>query len=200
MKPNLIIFIAAFVLGMVAYHIFLAPEVTETVKWKTRTKTDTTYQRLYTEVKAKLDSVQDLSDSIDYYQNLYQKELGNIKLVHDTVFQNKPFEAPLRRYNGLEVHLYGTTRYNALVAGNLLDLNLNSVFDVPEITNTVHTTETITRTIEPKGSIWVGGLVSQDIQFTGMAAYQKRNWKIVYQYDLAREQHSGGVMFNLFGR
>lgn len=200
MKPITIISIAAFILGLVAYHMFLAPEVTETVEIETVYETDTTYQRLYTEVKAKLDSVQDLSDSIDYYQNLYQKELGNVKLVHDTVFQDKPFTAPLRRYQGSEAHLYGITRYNAVVAGNLLNLKLNSVFDVPKVTNTIHTTETITRTIEPKGSFWIGGLLSQDIQFTGMAAYQKRNWKIVYQYDLASEQHSGGVMFNLFGR
>lgn len=200
MKPTLIIFIAAFILGLVAYHMFLAPEVTETVEIETVYETDTTYQRLYTEVKAKLDSVQDLSDSIDYYQDLYRKELGNIKLVHDTVFRDKPFTAPLRRYQGSEVHLYGITRYNAVVAGNLLDLKLNSTFDVPEITTTINTTKKITKTIEPKGSIWVGGLVSQDVQFTGMAAYQRRNLQIVYQYEVPTETHSVGALFNPFSR
>lgn len=187
-------------MGLLAYHILLSPEITTTVKTETVTVTDTTYKRLYTEVKAKLDSVQDLSDSIDYYQNLYREELGNVKLAHDTVFQYKPFTAPLRRYQGSEFHLYGTTRYNALVAGNLLDLKLNSTFDVPEITNTIYTTKTITNTIEPKGAFYVGGLVSQEITFSVMAAYQRKNIQFVYQYDLPTKENRIGGLINVFGR
>lgn len=179
MKPITIIAIAAFILGLIAYHIFLTPEVTETVRIETRTETDTVYQVIRDTVEVSKDRI------ITEY-------------LRDTVIREKTIN--LSRFRGLEPLTYGNINYSGIVAGELIKIGFTTDFDIPQVTNTIYETKTITRTIEPKGSFWIGGLLSQDIQFTGMAAYQKRNWKIVYQYDLASEQHSGGVMFNLFGR
>lgn len=179
MKRTLIIFIAAFILGLVAYHMFLAPEVTETVRIETRTETDTVYQVI--------------KDTVEVTKDRIVTEY-----LRDTVIREKAIN--LSRFRGFEPLTYGNINYSGIVAGELIKIGFTTDFDIPQITNTIYETKTVIRTIEPKGSIWVGGLVSQDIQFTGMAAYQKKNWKIVYSYDLGREQHSGGVMFNLFGR
>jgi hypothetical protein len=198
MKTTLIIAITAFILGLVAYHLLFRPEITETTVTVTETVVDTTYQKLYLNLKAEVDDYETLNDSIEYYQKLYQKELGNIKLVSDTVFKDKPFEAPLRRFTGLQVHLYGLTRYNALVAGNLLDLDINSEFDLPKVTNTIYTTTTNTRTIEPKGRLFVGVSASQKLDWAGSASYVAKDWSFDYSYQLEEGIHWAGIKRRVF--
>lgn len=179
MKPITIIAIAAFILGLVVYHMFLAPEVTETVKIETRTETDTVYQVIRDTVEVTKDRI------ITEY-------------LRDTVIREKTIN--LSRFRGLEALTYGNINYSGIVAGELIKIGFTTNFKFPEVNNTIYETKTITRTIEPKGSIWIGGLLSQNVQFTGMAAYQKKNWKIVYQYQVPKKTHNVGALFNLFSR
>lgn len=190
--------IAGIILGLVAYHMLFRPEVkTEIVETVTEV-IDSTYIDLYIDLKMKIDKYENLNDSIDYYQTLYQKELGNTKLVHDSVFVEKPFSAPLRRFTGSKVHLYGLTRYNALVAGQLMDLDINSEFSIPKVTNTIYRDRTVTRTIQEGGSLWFGSALSHDMNLAPMAAYQNKGWQIGYKYELGSNVHSGYIMRRVF--
>jgi hypothetical protein len=187
--------------GLIAYHWFLSPEVTTSIDYKETIVVDSTYKDLYLDLKMEVNRQEaSLNDSIEYFKELYKDQLGNIEIVSDTVFKDKPFIAPLRRFNGSRIHLYGMTRYNALVAGELLDMSIINDFKIPDITNTIYKETTITNTIEPKGALYVGGLVSQEMTFSVMAAYQRKNVQLVYQYDLPTKQNRIGGLFNVFRR
>jgi hypothetical protein len=194
-------FIIGLSLGLLLYHFLFRPDISETVEETIRTETNTVYVPVYQTLEMPVDSIKTLNDSIDYYQRLYKQELGNIKIVHDSVFIDKPFSAPLRRFTGDKVHLYGTTRYNALVAGSLLDMAITNDFSIPEITNTIYRDRKVTKTTTPRGSLWAGGMVSANrFELAPTVAYQKNGWQLNYKYELNREMHWAGVSFRVFGK
>ena len=197
MADRIIVLVTGIAIGVLLYHLFFRPEVeTETII-ETIVQTDTTYRALYEKLKLEVDNYQDLSDSVGYYQKLYWKELGNVKLVHDTVFQNEPFSAPLRRYTGLEPSLYGDVSYNALVAGKLLSMDITTDFRIPEIKTTIERRETATRTIKPNGLYGTGG-ISSDFQPSVGAVYLNDRSLIGYEYNTALKNHAVKVGFKIF--
>lgn len=177
MKSTLITFIAAFILGLVAYHMFLAPEITETVRIETRTETDTVYQVI--------------KDTVEVTKDRIVTEY-----LRDTVIREKTIN--LSRFRGFEPLTYGNINYSGIVAGELIKIGFTTDFEMPKVTNTIYETKTITRTIEPKGNLYLGGFISSDMNLAPALAYQSKGWQIGYSYELGTEKHRIGVMKGLF--
>jgi len=178
--------------GMFLMKFFFWPEVT--VIEKETIVIDSTY----VEYKEKYDSISleriSLSDSIEFYKDLYDIP-ANVVLVHDTVFQNKPFEAPLKRFSGSQPFLYGNTTYDAIVAGEMLNISIENDFKIPHITNTI--TKETTKIIHPKG-LYLGGSVSDKINFSAGATYLDNNWMFGYDYSVTMKSHSIGIKRKVF--
>jgi hypothetical protein len=189
-----------FVCGLFVYDRFLIPQH-ETV-YRETIVTDTTYKH-YKE-KYQIDSIKSisLSDSIDYYKYRYGKKLKdkNIVIVHDSVFVDKPFLAPLRRFSGQQAFLYGNTYFDATVAGELLDMEITNDFRIPQITNTV--TKTTQTVIKPSGLYGTVGFRGDGNNFSTLLGltYLKDKSLISYSYDLKLKSHQVGVGFKVLGR
>lgn len=185
---NRIIFIVIGVaIGISIMKFFFWPEVT--VIEKETITTDSTY----VEYKERYDSLErirfNLSDSIEYYKELYDIP-AEVIVVHDSVFIDKPFYAPLRRFEGSQPFLYGNTTYNALVAGELLNIKLENDFKIPQITSTI--TRETTKIIHPRG-LYLGGSVSGQVNFSAGATYLNKDWMFDYQYNLTIKSHEIGI-------
>lgn len=187
MDYRIIFTVIGIAIGIAIMKFFFWPEVT--VIEKETITVDSTY----VEYKEKYDSLEmiryNLSDSIEYYKELYNIP-PEVVIVHDSVFIDKPFYAPLRRFNGSQVFLYGNTTYNALVAGELLNIKIENDFNIPHITNTI-TKETV-KVIHPKG-LYLGGSVSDQINFSAGATYLDNNWMFDYQYNMTLKSHQIGI-------
>lgn len=193
MANKLILIAIGIAIGAIGYHYFLKPEVEIKTKTKIKYKTDTTYQKLYEELQMEVKQSETLNDSIDYYQKLYQKELGNIKLIVDTVYNDKPFLAPLRRFSGLKPSLYGDLSYNAIVAGELLDLRIKTDFDIPTVTNTVTTEKITTKTIIQKG-IFIGAGMSDQLNYHLGLAYLGNGFMVNANYTPRQKTYQDPVI------
>lgn len=163
------------------------PEVVTRIE--TEIVTDTTYA--YYKDKYKEDSLKwySVSDSLDFFRKKYFKELKkeNITLVHDSVFKDKPIEAPLRRYTGSSHHLYGSTTYNLLVAGAMLDIEMTNDFKIPKIKTTI--TNTVTNTVTKKSNgFYVTAGLEQSLTPNVGGVFVKDKLLVGYQYDF--NQHS----------
>lgn len=101
-----VVFAFGFLSGLFFYDRFLVPE--HTTEYRETIVTDTTFAHY--KDKYRSDSVKwvSKSDSIEFFRNKYQTALkrDNIVIVHDSVFSDKPFEAPLRRYSGFKPSLW----------------------------------------------------------------------------------------------
>jgi len=157
--------------------------------------TNTEYDTILVPVKEKIDftdlSFSILEDSIDYYKQLYEEELKNIKIVSE----NEPFSAPLRRYSGFEPTLYGNIGYDAVVAGKMLDMSIKQDLRIPEIRVSTNTTRTITRDIR---GLYAGASVTPQLDYKIGASYVNRDWQINYDYQPRYELHWVGVKKRVF--
>jgi hypothetical protein len=182
------------ILGLLIYRTFFYPDFTERVEVVERVTVDSTYF----EYKEKYDSIAsiriDLSDSIEKYLSKIPPE---IIIVHDSVFIDKPFYAPLRRFKGSQPFLYGNTTYNALVAGEMLNISLENDFRIPQINYTIERDRKVSRTVKPRG-LYVGGSVSDQVQWSAGASYLDNLWMFDYRYDVGIGSHSVGVKRKVF--
>jgi hypothetical protein len=194
MDNRVIYLIVGIGLGLLIYRTFFYPEFTERVEVEERVTVDSTYF----EFKEKYDSIAsiriDLSDSIEKYLSKIPPE---IIIVHDSVFIDKPFYAPLRRFTGSQPFLYGNTTYDALVAGELLNISLENDFRIPQVKQTIERERTVTRTIRSRG-LYVGGAVSDQVQWSAGASYLDNLWMFDYRYDVGIGSHSVGVKRKVF--
>jgi len=189
-----------FLVGVLVYGIFFVPEI-ET-SYRETIVTDTTYKH-YKE-RYLIDSIKSksLSDSLGFYKKKYRGILSkkNIILVPDSVFVNEPFLAPLQRSTGQRSFLYGNTYFDAVVAGELLEMSITNDFKIPQITNTI-TKETRT-VIKPSGLYGTVGFRVGDTQLSTLigATYLKDRSLISYSYDLRLKSHQAGVGFKILGK
>jgi len=190
-----ILVFAGVLIGMFIYDRFLVPEHETT--YKETIVTDTTFKH-YKE-KYLVDSIKSksLSDSVEFFKKKYKGILtkNNIIIVHDSVFVDKPFLAPLRRFNGQRAFLYGNTYFNATVAGELLDMEITNDFKIKTITNTI-TKETKT-VIKPKG-LYVGIMGNSNIGAGPSVDYLDNNYLFSYNYDAVNKNHSIGIKKKIF--
>jgi len=194
-----ILILVGILIGMFIYDRFLVPEHETT--YKETIVTDTTFKH-YKE-KYLVDSIKSksLSDSVEFFKRKYKGILtkNNIIIVHDSVFIDKPFLAPLRRFNGQRSFLYGNTYFNATVAGELLDMEITNDFEIPTITNTI--TKETKVTIKPSGLYATLGFgVNQQLSTLIGATYLKDKSMISYSYDLRLKSHQAGIGFKVFGK
>lgn len=194
-----VVFLFGFIVGFLVYDRFFAPEFT--TEYREKIVIDTTYQH-YKE-KYQIDSIKSksLSDSIEFFKKKYKVILtkNNIQIVHDSDFIDKPFLAPLRRFNGQRAFLYGNTHFNAVVAGELLEMEISNDFKIPQITNTI--TKETKVTIKPSGLYATLGFgVNQQLSTLIGATYLKDRSMINYSYDLRLKSHQVGVGFKVLGK
>ena len=166
----------AVILGLAIYHFFLRPEISERVEVVETFKVDTVYIEVRDTIRIDRTQVQ-------------------IEYVTDTVIQTQSF--PINRFTGLEPTLYGDIRYTGLVAGHFLNMQLNTNFRIPQVTNTINREKTVTRVINPRG-MYIGGSVSDQIQFSAGASYLDNLWLFDYWYDFSVGSHSVGVKRKVF--
>lgn len=196
-----VVFLFGFIVGFLVYDRFFVPE--HTTEYRETIVTDTTFKH-YKE-KYLVDSIKSksLSDSVEFFRKKYRGILtkNNIQIVHDSVFVDKPFLAPLKRFNGQRAFLYGNTHFNAVVAGELLDMEISNDFKIPTVTNTI--TKTTQTVVKPSGLYGTLGFrVGEQQQLSTLigATYLKDKSMINYSFDLKLKSHQVGVGFKVLGK
>jgi hypothetical protein len=169
-------FAIGLILGLIIYRAFFYPDFTERVEVVERVTVDTVYLEVRDTIR------------IDHH---------SVKTVYlrDTIIQEQSF--PINRFSGLESTLYGDIGYTGLVAGHFLNLNLTTNFRIPQINQTIERERTITRTIRPRG-LYLGGSVSDQVQWSAGASYLDNLWLFDYRYDVGIGSHSLGVKRKVF--
>lgn len=162
--------------GLLIYHLFFKPEISERVEVVETLKVDTVY--LYAR------------DTITIDRTRVQ-----IEYVTDTVIEKQSF--PINRFTGLESTLYGDIGYTGLVAGHFLNMQLNTNFKFPSLETTINRETTRTRVIKPRG-LYIGGSVSDQIQYSAGASYLDNVWLFDYRYDVGVKSHSIGIKRKIF--
>lgn len=166
----------AVLLGLLIYHLFFKPKISERVEVVETFKVDTVY--LY------------VRDTIRINRTRVQ-----IEYVTDTVIEKQSF--PINRFTGLESTLYGDIGYTGLVAGHFLNLQLNTNLKFPTLETTINREKTVTRVIKARG-LYVGGSVSDQIQYSAGASYLDNVWLFDYRYDVGLGSHSIGIKRKIF--
>jgi hypothetical protein len=176
MDNRIIFSIIGAIAGFIICYMFFFPDITERVEYSEKIQIDTVYQEVRDTIR------------IDHH---------SVKTVYlrDTIIQERSF--PINRFSGLESTLYGDIGYSGLVAGHFLNLDLTTNFKIPQITNTIERETIRTRTINPKG-LYLGGSVSDQVQFSAGASYLDNKWMFDYRYDRGIQSHSIGVKRKIF--
>jgi hypothetical protein len=169
-------FAIGLILGLLIYRTFFYPDFTERVEVVERVTVDTVYKEVRDTIRIERTQVR-------------------IEYVTDTIIQDLRF--PINRFSGLESTLYGDIKYTGLVAGHFLKLDLTTNFRIPQINQTIERERTITRTIRPRG-LYLGGSVSNQVQWSAGASYLDNLWMFDYRYDVGIGSHSLGVKRKVF--
>lgn len=136
--------------------------------------------------------VDTLGDSIEYYKNMYKKELSAKGI---TIIEDGPYSVPLQRFKGFEPTLYGNISYSALVAGELLEMKIRQDLKLPTVT---HRIEKKSRTVvHPKG-LYLGAGINTRLSYNLSADYVNRDFLIGYYYDPALKNHGIRVAKKIF--
>ena len=173
---KLISFAIGLILGLLIYRTFFYPDFTERVEVVERVTVDTVYLEVRDTIRIERTRVR-------------------IEYVTDTIIQDLRF--PINRFSGLESTLYGDIKYTGLVAGHFLNLDLTTNFRIPQINQTIERERTIIRTIRSRG-LYVGGAVSDQVQWSVGASYLDNLWMFDYRYDVGIGSHSLGVKRKVF--
>jgi hypothetical protein len=173
---KLISFAIGLILGLLIYRTFFYPDFTERVEVVERVTVDTVYKEVRDTIRIDRTRVR-------------------IEYVTDTIIQDLRF--PINRFSGLESTLYGDIKYTGLVAGHFLNLDLTTNFRIPQINQTIERERTIIRTIRSRG-LYVGGAVSDQVQWSVGASYLDNLWMFDYRYDVGIGSHSLGVKRKVF--
>lgn len=131
----------------------------------------------------------------------------------DTIYRNKPitrylrdtvyiteidtFNLPIKSFSETFPNQYGSITAFGETAGDLLKLNLATDLMIPEVTNTVTKTETVTNTIKPKG-LYLGASISSELIPNVGASYLDKSLMIDYSFTPKSKIHSIGVKKKLF--
>jgi hypothetical protein len=173
---KLISFAIGLILGLLIYRTFFYPDFTERVEVVERVTVDTVYLEVRDTIRIERTRVR-------------------IEYVTDTIIQDLRF--PINRFSGLESTLYGDIKYTGLVAGHFLNLDLTTNFRIPQINQTIERERTIIRTIRSRG-LYVGGAVSDQVQWSVGASYLDNLWMFDYRYDVGIGSQSLGVKRKVF--
>jgi hypothetical protein len=171
-----ITFAIGLILGLIIFRAFFYPDFTERVEVVERVTVDTVYVQVRDTIRIDRTRVR-------------------IEYVTDTMIQKQNF--PINRFSGLESTLYGDIKYTGLVAGHFLKLDLTTNFRIPQINQTIERERTIIRTIRPRG-LYVGGAVSDQVEWSAGASYLDNLWLFDYRYDVGIGSHSLAVKRKVF--
>jgi hypothetical protein len=171
-----IAFAIGLILGLIIFRTFFYPDFTESVEVVERVTVDTVYVEVRDTIRIKHTDVQ-------------------IEYIRDTIIQNVLM--PINRFSGLEPTLYGDIGYTGLVAGHFLNMDLTTNFRIPQIKHTIERDRKVSRTVKPRG-LYVGGSVSDQVQWSAGASYLDNLWMFDYRYDVGIGSHSLGVKRKVF--
>jgi hypothetical protein len=169
-------FAIGLILGLIIYRTFFYPDFTERVEVVERVTVDTVYKEVRDTIRIERTRVR-------------------IEYVTDTIIQEQSFL--INRFSGLESTLYGDIKYTGLVAGHFLKMDLTTNFRIPQVNQTIERERTITRTIRPRG-LYLGGSVSDQVQWSAGASYLDNLWMFDYRYEVGMQSHSIGVKRKVF--
>jgi hypothetical protein len=188
--------VAGILIGLFTYSKFLAPEAT--TSYIERTVIDTIYTEAKTIIEFQTIKARDLSDSVAFYKKKYAEELANNKITI-TEDSDEPFSAPLRKFFGSETYLHGNMRFEATVAGELLDVKLFNDFKYPTIRSV---TNKESQTVYKPSGIYLTGGFSTGAQLSPLigGAYLKDKAMIFYNYNINNGGHTAGIGVKLLGK
>lgn len=169
-------YFAAAIAGALISRLLFWPEITERIEILETVRTDTVYQTYRDTIRIERERVREV-------------------YMRDTVI--KTVRLPINRFSGLEPTIFGDVSYTGLVAGHFLKMELNTNFKVPELKTTINRETIKTRVIKPRG-LYVGGSVSDQIDFSAEAAYLDNNWLFNYRYKIGTKSHSIGVKMKVW--
>lgn len=169
--------IIGIIIGLIAYHFLFKPEIKTEIVETVRTETDTIYQVV--------------RDTVTVTQERIIHEY-----LRDTIINSVPLN--LSRFKGMEPLTYGNIHYSGLVAGEVLKIGFTTDFKIPQVTNTIFRDRTVTKTVIPGGSLYVGTGLSQGMNLVPMAAYQIKGWQVGGSYQLSNREISVNVMKKVF--
>ena len=115
--------------------------------------------------------------------------------LRDTIIEL--FEPKISAYNALFPVLYGNVSVTGEVLGNVLNMGITTDFKIPNITNTIERTTTNTIVKKSKG-LYIGGSVSDQIQWKVGASYLNDQFLFNYDYQPVQKIHWIGVRKRLF--
>jgi hypothetical protein len=174
---NRIIFTAiGLILGLIIFRAFFYPDFTESIEVEERVTVDTVYVEVRDTIRIERRDVQ-------------------IEYIRDTIIQEQSF--PINQFSGLKPTLYGDIGYMGLVAGHFLNLDLTTNFRIPQINQTIERDRKVSQTVKPRG-LYVGGSVSDHVQWSAGASYLDNLWLFDYRYDVGIGSHSVGVKRKVF--
>ena len=175
MRPIIYISIG-LIFGLIIFRTFFYPDFTESIEVVERVKVDTVYVEVRDTIRIERRDVQ-------------------IQYIRDTVILHQ--RLPINQFSGLKPTLYGDIGYTGLVAGHFLNMDITTNFRIPQINQTIERDRTVTRTVKPRG-LYVGGSVSDQVQWSAGASYVDNLWLFDYRYDVGVGSHNIGVKRKIF--
>lgn len=153
---------------------------------------DTSYVNHSERVEFDSSTVEALSDSIEHYKKLYEKELSDRGI---TIIPEGPYSAPLRRFKGREPTLYGDIGYSALVVGDLLNMSITQNLELPVVT---HRIEREIKTVVHTKGLFVGAGINTNLNYQLSADYVNRDFLAGYYYDPVYKTHGIRIAKKIF--
>lgn len=193
MVNRLVFAIIGAAIATAVIFVFFWPSVEErtVITYKTETVYDQVSETIdFDSISSKVTS---LSDSIDFYRNLYQKELAKEDII--IVKEGEPIQAPLRRYSGFEPTLYGNISYNSLVVGKQLEMRIRHDLSIPIVTNTIEKKSTVV--LKPKGIYGTGG-INSNFHYSVGAIYLNDRSLFGYEFTPQLNLHELKAGFRIF--
>lgn len=170
-------YIIPFVIGFGIAFLFFKPQVKESIVEVVTERVDTVYTEPETDTIF-IDRVR-------------------LKTLIDTVYYSEPFKAQISQYKGLEEIEYGTISWMAETTGELTKMDIVPNISVPVITKEVERVKTITKTRDLRG-LYIGGSVSNSIDWKAGASYVDRDWQVNYDYQPSNKMHWAGIKRRIF--
>lgn len=191
MDNRLIFGLIGMAISAIVIFTFFWPDV-EVEYIREKEYIDTSYVDHSETVKFDSTIIETLGDSIEHYKTLYEKELSDKGI---TIIEEGPYSAPLRRFKGLEPTLYGDIGYNALIAGDLLDMSITQNLKLPVIN---HRIEREIKTVVHTKGLFVGAGLNTALNYHFSADYVSRDFLTGYYYDPVSKTHGIRIAKKIF--